>query len=90
MTAGKESTGVMVEHPSTQVRNFLSCGRSHRAHSSVQEGESLIFTGTEEPAKELDCVLIYDEETGVSAYHAGAFSVSSFYVLFADIYTRKS
>ncbi|KAL4259152.1 EAF family protein [Pleurotus pulmonarius] len=46
MTAGKESTSVMVEHPSTQ------------------EGESLIFTGTEEPAKELDCVLIYDEETG--------------------------
>ncbi|KAJ7229111.1 RNA polymerase II transcription elongation factor-domain-containing protein [Mycena pura] len=33
-------------------------------HPSSQPGENHIFTGKETPAKELDCVLIYDEETG--------------------------
>ncbi|KAL0949017.1 hypothetical protein HGRIS_009112 [Hohenbuehelia grisea] len=33
-------------------------------HPSVQDGETHLFTGTEDTAKEFDCVLIYDEETG--------------------------
>ncbi|KAJ7477213.1 RNA polymerase II transcription elongation factor-domain-containing protein [Mycena galericulata] len=33
-------------------------------HPSSQLGESYVFTGIETPAKEVDCVLIYDEETG--------------------------
>ncbi|KAF7330832.1 EAF domain-containing protein [Mycena venus] len=33
-------------------------------HPSSQPGESHVYTGTDTSAKELDCVLIYDEETG--------------------------
>ncbi|KAJ7762759.1 RNA polymerase II transcription elongation factor-domain-containing protein [Mycena maculata] len=33
-------------------------------HPSAQPGESHIYNGNETTAKELDCVLIYDEETG--------------------------
>lgn len=32
-----------------------------------QARESHLFKGTEQPVKEYDCVLIYDEEMGVSA-----------------------
>jgi hypothetical protein len=31
----------------------------------AQAGESHVFVGSEMPAKEWECVLIYDEETGV-------------------------
>ncbi|KAJ6543862.1 RNA polymerase II transcription elongation factor-domain-containing protein [Mycena capillaripes] len=34
-------------------------------HPSTQPGESHVYIGNETSAKELDCVLIYDEETGV-------------------------
>ncbi|KAF9500183.1 hypothetical protein BDN71DRAFT_1586122 [Pleurotus eryngii] len=68
MMAGKESTSVMVEHPSTQ------------------EGESFIFKGLEEPAKELDCVLIYDEETGTFTLER----VESFVALKYDKKTASS
>jgi hypothetical protein len=33
-------------------------------HSSSQPGEGHVFVGYEQLAKEMDCVLIYDEETG--------------------------
>ncbi|KAJ7265891.1 RNA polymerase II transcription elongation factor-domain-containing protein [Mycena haematopus] len=49
VSRGKDTTTVVVEHPSSQP------------------GESHVYTGTvrtETSAKELDCVLIYDEETG--------------------------
>ncbi|KAJ7122909.1 RNA polymerase II transcription elongation factor-domain-containing protein [Mycena epipterygia] len=51
VSRGKDATtkNVVVEHPSTQRR---------------QPGESHVYTGIENSAKELDCVLIYDEETG--------------------------
>ncbi|KAK7061307.1 EAF domain-containing protein [Favolaschia claudopus] len=46
LTRGKDTTNVVVEHPSSQP------------------GETHVYTGTDTSAKELDCVLIYDEETG--------------------------
>ncbi|KAF9004734.1 RNA polymerase II transcription elongation factor-domain-containing protein [Cyathus striatus] len=32
-------------------------------HPITKAGEAALFTGNEQPAKEVDCVLIYDEET---------------------------
>ncbi|KAJ6516374.1 RNA polymerase II transcription elongation factor-domain-containing protein [Mycena sanguinolenta] len=49
VSRGKDTTTVVVEHPSSQP------------------GENHVYTGTvrtETSGKELDCVLIYDEETG--------------------------
>ncbi|KAF8211615.1 RNA polymerase II transcription elongation factor-domain-containing protein [Mycena galopus ATCC 62051] len=49
VSRGKDTTTVVVEHPSSQP------GESHLYSGTVR---------TESSAKELDCVLIYDEETG--------------------------
>jgi len=37
-------------------------------HASSQAGEGHVFVGREEPAKEMDCVLIYDEQTEVEGF----------------------
>lgn len=38
----------------------------HRQHPQARE--SHLFKGTEQPVKEYDCVLIYDEDLGVGAW----------------------
>jgi hypothetical protein len=56
----------MVERSSVQVdlQRDASCNWIV-ADILTQAGESHVFLGSETPAKEWECVLIYDEETGV-------------------------
>lgn len=44
----------------------MSCYRTS-TDDAPQARESHLFKGTEQPVKEYDCVLIYDEDLGVSA-----------------------
>ena len=60
---GSDSASVSVQRSSTQVRLmfFPSC----KSLTLQQANEIHLFNGIEQPAKEWECVLIYDEETGV-------------------------
>ncbi|KAJ7666545.1 hypothetical protein B0H17DRAFT_1143060 [Mycena rosella] len=50
--------------PSIEVTRGKDATSVVLEHPSLQPGENHRYNGTETPAKELDCVLIYDEETG--------------------------
>jgi hypothetical protein len=65
---GREVTAVRVERPTAHVRNYPRRPTHHpHAHVlmlfSLQDNEVVVFKGEEKPAKEWDCVLIYDEAT---------------------------
>ena len=61
---GPENTQIFAEFPSKEVCNEVLI-RSVRLMLIIWQNEVCTYAGTEIPAKEVDCILIYDEETGV-------------------------
>ena len=70
---GKGATMVQVERASVQVCASFPRTMFRRVNAQIitasltQSDEVHTFRGKEEPAKDVECVLIYDEETGVRA-----------------------
>lgn len=65
---GKGATMLQVERASVQVRASFRCTRLTALTNLLpgpQSDEVHTFRGKEEPAKDVECILIYDEETGV-------------------------
>ena len=78
MNPGREVTAVRVERPTANVRTtpaphihippsiphaYVSTRTDESGFASLQSNEVVVFKGEEKPAKEWDCVLIYDEAT---------------------------
>ena len=63
----KDITTVRVERASQQVnRCGVRCKPRLIARPLAQSDEVHVFRGKEEPAREIECVLIFDPESGVS------------------------
>lgn len=45
-------------------------GSNRHARTQGDDSRVHVFSGKEEPAKEVECVLIYDEDSGVSRLEA--------------------
>lgn len=64
----EEKTSVKVERANTQVRDCLYVLSIPLITSVGQNNDEVhLFFGQENPAKDVDCVLIYDEDSKVRA-----------------------
>ena len=67
---GNGSTSITVERSSTQVRTLdIQTNWMINICPFIKKAESHLFAVSEIPSKEVDCVLIFDEETGVMPTH---------------------